>query len=192
MMLRPASLLMLEMFRWFLTCFQKGNAGLILPTLASAQKAGPQYRWQGYAFLGAGTGARWCGYACGTIWHGGLGVEGFWYKGLGVGAEAGYAHWGPYNFNYNEAFILSGDFSYHFRRRAARGQVDPFVVIGPTSYFPTNHGRGAAVGNFGGGVNVWLARRAALRLEIRDYVNPRDNGWPGTHSVSFRIGVTFR
>jgi hypothetical protein len=166
---------------------------LIFPTLALAQQTGPQDTWQGYAFLGAGTGARDCGVACGTIWHGGFGGEGFLYKGLGVGAEAGYFHLGPYNLNYNEGFIVSGDFSYHFRRHALRGQVDPFVLIGPSAYFPTSHGRGALVGNFGGGVNVWLARRAALRLEIRDYVNPdRFNGWPGTHSVSFRFGITFR
>ena len=167
---------------------------LVLPTLARPQQADPQDAWQGYAFLGAGTGARYCANGCGTIWHGGFGGEGFLYKGLGMGAELGYAHWGPNNFgfNYNDAFIVSGDFSYHFRRRAARGQVDPFVVIGPSAYFPTSYGRGAAVGNFGGGVNIWLARRAALRLEIRDYVNPFNNGWPGTHAVSFRFGVTFR
>ncbi len=166
---------------------------LILPTLALAQQSGPQDEWQGYAFLGAGTGMRYCAATSCTIWHGGIGGEGFLYKGLGVGAEAGYYHSGPYNFNYNEGFIVSGDFSYHFRRRALPGQVDPFVLIGPSAYFPTSHGRGALVGNFGGGVNVWLARRAALRLEIRDYVNPdMYNGWPGTHSVSFRFGITFR
>jgi hypothetical protein len=165
---------------------------LIFPTLTLAQQTGPQDNWQGYAFLGAGTGARDC-FPCGTIWHGGFGGEGFLYKGLGVGAEAGFFHAGPsYNYSKTEGFIVSGDFSYHFRRRALRGQVDPFVLIGPTAYFPTSHGRGALVGNFGGGVNVWLARRAALRLEIRDYVNPRENGWPGPQSVSFRFGITFR
>ncbi|HXH49488.1 MAG TPA: hypothetical protein VNM47_09095 [Terriglobia bacterium] len=164
----------------------------VLPTPALAQKAGLEYGWQGYTFLGAGTGARYCGQWCGTIWHVGFGGEGFLYKRLGLGAEAGYFHSGPYNFNYNEGFIVSGDFSYHFRRNAGRGQVDPFVLVGPTAYFPTSHGRGALVGNFGGGFNVWLARHAALRLEIRDYANPRDNGWPGPHSVSFRFGVTFR
>lgn len=169
---------------------------LVLPTLALAQQPAPQDAWQGYAFLGAGTGARYCAYGCGTIWHGGFGGEAFLHKGLGVGAEAGFAHWGPNNFgfNYNDAFIVSGDFSYHFRRRALRGQLDPFVLIGPSAYFPTNHGRGLLAGNFGGGVNFWLSRRAALRLEIRDYVNPNSdlNGWPGPHSVSFRFGITFR
>jgi hypothetical protein len=164
---------------------------LILPTLARAQVASPRYVWQGYAFLGAGTGARACGSYCGAVWHGGAGLESFWYKGLGIGGEVGYAHWGPY---YNDAFVLSGDFSYHFRRRAVRGQVDPFVVIGSSAYFPASQGRGATAGNFGGGANVWLTRRLALRLEVRDYVNPNAsvNGWPGTHSVSFRVGVTFR
>ena len=163
---------------------------LLVPALALAQKTGPQHTWQGYAFLGAGTGVRYCGATGCTIWHGGFGGEAFLYKGFGVGIEAGYAHWGSYD--YNDAFIVSGDFSYHFRRRAARGQVDPFVVIGPSAYFPTSYGRGAAVGHLGGGVNIWLARRAALRLDIRDYVNPFNNGWPGTHAVSFRLCVTFR
>ncbi|HET7214708.1 MAG TPA: hypothetical protein VFL79_14035 [Terriglobia bacterium] len=164
---------------------------LLLPTLALAQTTDPQDAWQGYAFFGAGTAARDCE-NCATILHTGFGGEGFFYKGLGAGAEIGYARWGPNNFLNNEAFILSGDLSYHFGRRALRGQVDPFVLIGPSAYLPTSHGRGALVGNFGGGVNVWLAQHAALRLEIRDYVNPSENGWPGPHSASFRFGITFR
>ncbi|MEJ2008839.1 MAG: hypothetical protein P8Z30_11905 [Acidobacteriota bacterium] len=86
----------------------------------------------------------------------------------------------------------SGDFSYHFRRRAAIGQSDPFVEIGATGYFPTDYGRGAAAGNFGGGVEIWMARHAGVRLGVRDYVNPYVSDFPGTHSVSFRFGITFR
>jgi hypothetical protein len=111
------------------------------------------------------------------------------YKGLGVGAEVGYARWKRYD---GDAWIVSGDFSYHFRRSAPRGGVDPFVLGGITGFFPTSTGRGAPAGNFGGGVNVWLTEHAALRLEVRDHVNTVAGDYPGPHYVSFRFGVTFR
>ena len=163
---------------------------LAVPTLASAQNADHQYRGQGYFFFGLGTRTSPGSSRLGVIEHLGFGGEGFLYKGFGVGVEAGYAHWGPYA---DQAWTGSGDASYHFRRSAPRGGVDPFVLIGVTGYFPASEGRGAPAGNFGGGVNIWVRERAALRLEARDHVNPDNgNGWPGTHYVSFRVGLTFR
>jgi hypothetical protein len=164
---------------------------LAVPTFAPAQGEDHQYRGQGYFFFGLGTGTVYYGESRNVIEHVGFGGEGFLHKGLGVGAEAGYAHWGPYS---NQAWIASGDASYHFRRNTPRGGVDPFVLIGVTGYFPTSEGRGAPAGNFGGGINVWLRERAALRLEVRDHVNidSHSNGYPGTHYVSFRVGMTFR
>jgi hypothetical protein len=160
---------------------------LVVPTLALAQNTDHQYRGQGYFFFGLGTGTVYISRQ--VIEQVGFGGEGFLYKGFGLGAEAGYAHWGAYT---NQAWIASGDVSYHFRRSAARGRADPFVLIGATGFFPTSEGRGAPAGDFGGGVNIWLRQRAALRLEVRDYVNPEDNDYPSTHYVSFRVGLTFR
>ncbi len=159
---------------------------LAVPALASAQNANHQYRGQGYFFFGLGTATG--GYINPFIEHVGGGGELFVYKGLGMGAEAGYAHWGR---GCDQAWIASGDVSYHFRRSTRRGGVDPFVLIGVTGYFPTSQGRGEPAGNFGGGVNLWLAEHAALRLEVRDHV-PNYDMTNGNHYISFRIGVTFR
>ncbi|MGH9433183.1 MAG: hypothetical protein ACRD3T_16760 [Terriglobia bacterium] len=60
---------------------------------------------------------------------------------------------------------------------------------GFTLYAPTSYGRGVPGGNFGGGVNLWLRKRTALRLEFRDELN---GPYAGIQPISFRIGVTFR
>ena len=162
---------------------------LLVPALAPAQNAYHPYRGQGYLFfgLGPGTGSGWSTNT--LIKQVGFGGEGFLYKGLGVGAEAAYASWGQY---YNKAWIGCGDLSYHFRRHAARLQVDPFVLGGVSIVGPTQvgGGRGSPAGNFGGGANLWLAQHAALRFEVRDVVGA--NFWEFDHVIAFRIGMTFR
>jgi hypothetical protein len=162
---------------------------LVVPMLASAQDADHQYHGQGYGFCGLGTSM---GYPFDhpTVWQVGFGGEGFLYKGLGLGAELGYVHWGP---NENQAWMPSGDVSYHFRGNRARARVDPFVLSGASGYLPTSHGaRGAPAGNFGGGVNLWFEKHAALRLEVRDHVSQNGSFGPGNHYLSFRVGITFR
>ncbi len=162
---------------------------LLMPALASAQNAQHPYRGQGYAFFGLGTGTKYQ-LPLPLFEHIGFGGEGFLYKGLGFGAEAGYAHWG---WGDAQAWIGSVDPSYHFRRHAARGGVDPFVLGGFTLFAPTSKGggRGMPGGNFGGGVNLWLKEHAALRLEVRDHLNGNGTGL-GNHYLSFRVGMTFR
>jgi hypothetical protein len=159
----------------------------MVPALASAQNTEHPYRGQGYLFLGLGTGTG--GGYLPVVKQVGFGGEGFLYKGLGVGAEAAYASWGEY---YNKAWIGSGDISYHFRRHAARLQVDPFVLGGVSIVGPTQvgGGRGSPAGNFGGGANLWLAQHAALRFEVRDVVGA--SFWAFDHVITFRIGMTFR
>jgi hypothetical protein len=159
---------------------------LIVPAMASAQNANPPYRGQGYFFFGLGT---WTpSYVHPVIKQVGFGGEGFLYKGLGVGAEASYASWRTHS----TAWIGSGDFSYHFRRNAARLQVDPFVLGGVSIVGPTEvgGGRGSPAGNFGGGANLWLAQHAALRFDFRDVVGA--SFWGYSHVIAFRIGMTFR
>jgi hypothetical protein len=163
---------------------------LMVPALASAQSKDHPSRGQGYFFFGLGN-TDCC--ASRVVKHVGFGGEGFLGEGLGVGAEVGYAHWGGSGL---DAWIASGDFSYHFRPSAPRGGVDPFVLAGGTMFAPTakGNGRGLPGGNFGGGVNIWLTERAALRLEVRDHVNAGRWGppAPADHYISFRVGVTFR
>jgi hypothetical protein len=168
---------------------------IMVPALVLAQNADHPYRGQGYLFFGLGTGTRPCFNAPGLDYcshplfkHVGGGGEGFLYKGLGFGAELGYANWGAYD---RQAWITSADFSYHLRRRAAHG-VDPFALGGASLIVPTpkEGGRGAVAGNFGGGANLWFSRHAALRLEFRDVVG--GDFWPYDHYLSFRVGMTFR
>jgi hypothetical protein len=161
---------------------------MMAASLAPAQDVEPRYRGQGYVYFGLGTGMAGSGYHP-VVDQVGFGGEGFLYKGLGLGAEAGYAHWGPFA----QAWIGSADASYHFGRHAARGKVDPFVVGGFSIFGPTSSGggRGAPGGNFGGGLNLWLGKHAALRFEARDH-GGGDDYIPGNQYLSFRIGVTFR
>jgi len=170
----------------------------MVPRFASAQSELHPYRGQGYGFFGLGTGLD--PYSHPLVEQLGFGGEGFLCKGLGVGGEA---VWSTYNWPFGRdqrAWIWSVDASYHFRRHAPRGRVDPFLIGGPSVYAPTSmktigprvEGNAAAKGgNFGGGVNLWLAGHAALRLEVREHFNTA--GYlPGNVAVVFRIGVTFR
>jgi hypothetical protein len=164
---------------------------LVVPLLASAQTQGHPYRGQGYAFFGLGTGLE---YSHPLVEQLGFGGEGFLYKGLGFGGEAVWSHYSfPFG-NALTAWIGSVDGSYHFRRHAPHGGVDPFLFGGFSVYGPTSKeegGRGEPGGNFGGGVNLWLADHAALRLEVREHLNT--SGYlPGNTAVVFRAGVTFR
>ena len=156
---------------------------LAIPALVWAQEAEHPYRGQGYLFFGFGTAS----YANPVFEHLGFGGEGFLYKGLGFGAEAEYVNRG----RGTPVWVGSTDFSYHFGRHVARGKLDPFVVGGFSVVGPTQvgGGRGAPAGNFGGGVNWWRAKHAALRFEAWDVVG---SDFFDTNVLSFRIGVTFR
>jgi len=120
----------------------------------------------------------------------GLGGE-FLYQGLGLGFEAGYG--GPdWSFSGGGAVgVLSIDASYHFLSKKKRRRTEPFVGGGYSLYYgdrtDTQNGF-----NIGGGVNLWLAKHAALRLEVRnqDYIKQFHSQF--TRFVAFRIGVTFR
>lgn len=115
----------------------------------------------------------------------------FLHKGLGAGLDAGYARWG--GLPYQKLWIGTGDLTYQFRRNASRGKVAPFVLAGVGGFFPAGEGRGAVVGDFGAGANVWFWRRTALRLGVRSYINPTNGfGYPGSYQVEFRVGFTFR
>jgi hypothetical protein len=70
-----------------------------------------------------------------------------------------------------------------YEKRLRRAGVRPFVSGGLSLF-----GGGQAI-NFGGGVNVWGRGRAALRLDVRDYVMPAAGG---RQAIAFRVGVTYR
>jgi hypothetical protein len=177
-----------------------------LAQVATAQSSGNQYWGEGYGFFGLGWGQSTVyggpipppsppqplGTTHPTIEHFGGGGELFLYKGLGAGLDVGYARWG--GSDNQKLWIGTGDLSYDFRRNASRGKIDPFVLAGFGGFFPTtSEGRGAPVGDFGAGTNVWFWKRTGLRLELRSYINPTNGfGYPGSYEVEFRVGFTFR
>lgn len=164
---------------------------LMAPALASAQEADYQPRGQGYFYFGPAARVSPTTFfpgAGGVAMTTGLGAEGFIYRGLGVGAEVGYAgpHW---SFDSSGMGVGSVDASYHFFPRKKNGRVEPFVAGGYSLYF----GHGKANGfNVGGGVNVWLGHRAALRLEVRDFGNAGIILPAVDNFIAFRFGMTFR
>jgi hypothetical protein len=187
---------------------------LALPLVAPAQDAGYQYHGEGYGFLGyapahleyAPPGSATQQLAASTSAHQyGFGGEILVAKGIGVGGEilnstqpfpgegAGLSTW-----------IGSINGSYHFGPSTKKRKVEPFVTGGYTFYYVANvdlyHENG---GNVGGGVNIWLSRLAALRLEVRDDIGGQflsvefQSGGnyflrSSQHLVSLRIGMTFR
>jgi len=119
-----------------------------------------------------------------TTFHAGGGGE-YLIGGLfGVGAEIGYLApteaWG------DGIGVFSTNGSIHFRRT---GKVIPYVTAGYSMLFDTLDDRINAF-NVGGGVNYWFARRAGLRLELRDHIHSADE--VTLHWWGFRFGITFR
>lgn len=104
----------------------------------------------------------------------GFGGDAFAYKGLGLGAELAYAN------HDNGRGVGSANVFSHFLQ-SARYKVELFVTGGFSLYFGDGLGPGF---NFGGGVSLWMAERAALRLEVRDHV-PNYDMSIGNHYFSF-------
>ena len=182
------------------------------PMLASPQDVDHQYHGQGYCFFaGAGTGAG--SFQSGTSttplrqgspapYQFGGGGEVLAGKGLGFGGEllSSTQLWEGATLG---TWIGSVNVSYHFGSSRNNRKVEPFVTGGYTFFYVSNitlpHANG---GNFGAGLNIWLMRHAALRLEIRDDVGGQSLSAEfepeGTyylrsqHLVGFRVGVTFR
>jgi hypothetical protein len=186
---------------------------LMVPALASAQDADHQYHGQGYWFFAgarSGTGSFQSGSSTTSLpsWsttasrqYGG-GGEFLVDKGLGFGGEllSSTQSWEGATLG---TWIGSVNVSYHFGSSTKKRKLEPFVTGGYTFFYVSNIGFGPdSGGNFGAGLNIWLLRHTALRLEIRDDIGGRDLSAEfepeGTyylrsqHLVGFRIGVTFR
>lgn len=176
---------------------------LMMPALVSAQNSDPQSRGQGYFFLAPiVSNPRYVltyqpvsGYPIESTERGGVnagfGGEGFVYKGLGIGAEAAYAgpHW---SFGGNDAIgIVSIDASYHFFSKKKTRGIEIFEAGGYSLYYgyrtSTQNGF-----NLGGGVNWWVSKRAALRLEVVDQDHIQYFHSQFSRFIAFRVGMTFR
>jgi opacity protein-like surface antigen len=123
----------------------------------------------------------------------GFGGEVLFHKGVGVGIELGYA--GDWSFSGNGSAVGVGslDASYHFIGNKSRRRVEPFATGGYSLYYGERTTTQSGF-NLGGGVNLWVIKHAALRLEVR--YQGGINGFHGysqfNHFVALRVGMTFR
>ena len=157
---------------------------LVAPALAPAQDKDPQYRGEGYVFIGQGTYPFNSGlYGVGHVGGGG-GV--LLFKGLSVESELGAMGrpgWG--------VGLFSVDPSFRLLPSASKSMVVPFVDAGYTRAFGNNtYTFSENLFNFGGGIHYWPFRRWGLRLEVRDYV---DHGrFLTNHNPVLRIALAVR
>ena len=75
--------------------------------------------------------------------------------------------------------------------RKSRRKLEPFLTGGWSVCFGerTDFQNGF---NVGGGVNIWVVKHAALRLEVRDQDHISYFHSQFTRFVAFRVGTTFR
>jgi len=124
----------------------------------------------------------------------GFGGEVLFHKGGGVGVELGYA--GPdWSFSGKGSAVGVGslDATYHFFGNWSRRKVEPFLTGGYTLYYGERTTTQSGY-NLGGGLNFWVGKHVAPRLEIR--YQGGINGFHGysqfNYFVAFRVGMTFR
>ncbi len=155
---------------------------MIILLLAGTAAFAQEPKGQGYVF--AGPGVRKAPASSDGLVHVGGGGEGFVYKGLGLGAEIGYAF--PSERVNAGIGIGSANVSYHFREATAGRKLVPFLTGGASVGF-----RRGTVGlaNYGGGLTCWLKENLGLRFEVRDHA---EVGPGSVHLVSFRVGISFR
>lgn len=122
----------------------------------------------------------------------GLGGEVLIHRGAGVGIELGYAR----NWNNGQGSALgvgSADLTYHFLGNKSSKKIEPFLTGGYSLYYGERTTTQPGY-NLGVGVNLWLSKHVAPRLEIR--YQGGINGFHGysqfNEFIAFRFGVTFR
>lgn len=148
---------------------------ILFPLFLAAQAGEEMPKTTGYFFVAPGVIAS---KHSGVLMGGG--VEGYVYKGLGIGMDGGAleseSHWG--------GFLNLGAL-YNFQT-AATDRWTPFATGGFTFYsgFDVNSGF-----HYGGGSYYWLGKHHGLRLEYRGVVRNRRNTY---HDAYFRIGLALR
>jgi hypothetical protein len=148
---------------------------LVLPALAVAQGADRRHGWV-YSLAGPAAFSQ----GGPAVFNAAGGGEILLGSGLAVGGELGYlAH-------RDGIGLASVDVSYHSGGHDAGRRLVPFITGGGSAAFRSKGGAGG--GNIGGGIQYWVHRRMALRLEIRDFIFSSDS----PHLVAFRVGITFR
>lgn len=151
---------------------------MVMATGMSAQGQPAIYR--GSVHVEANLGGCVHGYAFGG---GGGGGEAFLWKGLSAGVRASgntFSDYGPIG-------LVHGEIGYHAVDRKRERGADPFFSFGlGVASVGTGSNRSGASASLGGGVNYWLSRRAAIRMEGRVI------SLPGDAVLVLQIGAAFR
>ena len=115
----------------------------------------------------------------------GGGAEGYVYRGLGFGFDAGGINTSSTTGVRNWSGMLTLNCILNFNP-ADKSKFSPFVIVGTTaiSGFDVPFGY-----NFGGGIQYWFHKHIALRVEFRDHVL---TGMHNHHYPQGRIGISFR
>lgn len=153
---------------------------VLTPLLLSAGENAPfNYRGSAYAYASGGSCQH--GYA---VAGGGGGAEGFVWKGLSIGLEAGYQSF----INSYDYMELSVPIGYHFVNRKTPAKWDPFISTSLLGIgIQTDRSGFGAAGSLGGGVNYWFRKRIGLRLEFRSHVLAGNE-----ITAQARAGIVFR
>lgn len=160
---------------------------LLFPIVGFAQSAqgrAIQDRAQGYLFFGMSVSSG--DYAHFGIFHTGGGADFRVYKRLGIDTEL-------------EAMgrvadgqgLFSIGPSYHFLGAPHKSKLEPFVGGGYSRGFDGPPGA-PNLFYFGGGINCWFFKRAALRVDCRDYLNHSARAGFTASYPAVRIGIVFR
>ena len=160
-----------------------------LARAAGAEPKASRHTAQGYAQFGVGGCSigvgHWVKIGCGVVLNVVGGGEGFVYRGVSVGGEAGYG-WISGSFD-NGVGMFSLNPAYHFNGRGRSRAFVPFVTAGYSMLFRDTYVNGV---NAGGGATWWPGDHAGLRVEGR--LHHFETGPLGVNVFMFRIGLSFR
>jgi hypothetical protein len=150
-------------------------AVLLFSSTAAAQ------RTTGYWYLAPGA-VTAAGHSSATLDMGG-GAEFSIWKDIAAGVEGGAV---ANTRNYTGTVQGEGSINgyYHFLRTHG-SRLDPFATVGYSLFF--RRGTSNLV-NYGGGLNYWVWKTAAFRIEVRDHVYGNS---PTLHYWGVRFGMSF-
>jgi hypothetical protein len=166
------------------------------PTWMFGQNADHPPRGQGYVFIGGGSHKM-----SPTV---GFGGEGYFGKGVGLGAELGAAGFSAAPDSNALLGLGSFDASYHYFPRKVAGNAAPYVSGGYTIFFGhnavINSGKKVYTNGFnvGGGVDYFATRHVGVRFDARYYGHGGlilHYTYPDINQFSFaafRVALTFR
>jgi len=154
---------------------------LILPAALGAQDTSRTFRYDGNGAVFFSAGACQHRYLNVGV---GMAGEGFIWRGLTLGGEAGYYRF-PADRSAGYGVLMFGP-GYHFVNRNKHAKLDPFLKVGIIGA-ALGSKRVAGAGGFGAGLNYWFRERIGLQTGFQLQVLSAEEV-----IGAFRIGLTFR